>query len=293
MRARRRDGSLVEVYDGQGAAIRFFYENPVGQQLLRVLIRPRVSQAVGRILDAPISKGLIAPFIRKNKIPMEDYPPRQYQSFNDFFTRSIIPGRRAVPMEPEVLISPCDGKLTAIPITPDARFWIKGTEYTLESLLRDSELAQRYQEGVLLLFRLAVDDYHHYCVVADGILGENHVLPGVYHTVNPLAAEKRPIYRENTREYALLETTAFGRVLTMEVGALLVGKITNTLTPGKVSRGQEKGYFEFGGSTVILLMEPERVCLDADIAGNSENGEETLVRMGEKIGYAQSNRKSL
>lgn len=286
MKARRRDGTLVEVYDGQGGFIRFLYENLIGRQLLKILIRPWVSRGAGWFLDSGVSRFFVAPFIRKNKLSMEDYPPRRYRSFNDFFKRSIIPDKRPIPGNPKVLIAPCDGKLTAIPITPGKEFMVKGTAYTLESLLRSSELAQRYQGGTLLLFRLVVDDYHHYCFVSDGDLGENHRIQGVYHTVNPLAAEKHPIYRENTREYALLETRHFGTVLTMEVGALLVGRITNTALSGSVTRGQEKGYFEFGGSTVILLLEPGRVCLDEDIVRNSENGEETLVRMGERIGYA-------
>lgn len=284
MNSRTRDGRLVNTYDGQGAMIRFLYEKPLGQQLLKLLIRPGVSKAAGWCLSRGPSRLFVGPFVRKNRLDLTDYPERKYKSFNDFFTREIYPGRRPVDQDASHLIAPCDSKLTAIPITPEARFSVKGVEYTLESLLRDQGLSDRYQGGMLLLFRLSVDDYHRYCYVADGIKSENVRIPGVFHTVSPHAAEKLPIYRENTREYSLLETRQFGTVLMMEVGALLVGKIQNHHQAAEVRRGQEKGLFQFGGSTVLLLLEPGRVRLDADILKNSEGGEETIVKMGERIG---------
>ena len=284
MNSRTRDGRLVNTYDGQGTVIRFLYEKPLGQQLLKLLIRPGVSKAAGWCLSRGPSRLFVGPFVRKNRLDLTDYPERKYKSFNDFFTREIYPGRRPVDQDASHLIAPCDSKLTAIPITPEARFSVKGVEYTLESLLRDQGLSDRYQGGMLLLFRLSVDDYHRYCYVADGIKSENVRIPGVFHTVSPHAAEKLPIYRENTREYSLLETRQFGTVLMMEVGALLVGKIQNHHQAAEVRRGQEKGLFQFGGSTVLLLLEPGRVRLDADILKNSEGGEETIVKMGERIG---------
>ncbi len=230
MNSRTRDGRLVNTYDGQGTVIRFLYEKPLGQQLLKLLIRPGVSKAAGWCLSRGPSRLFVGPFVRKNRLDLTDYPERKYKSFNDFFTREIYPGRRPVDQDASHLIAPCDSKLTAIPITPEARFSVKGVEYTLESLLRDQGLSDRYQGGMLLLFRLSVDDYHRYCYVADGIKSENVRIPGVFHTVSPHAAEKLPIYRENTREYSLLETRQFGTVLMMEVGALLVGKIQNPPT---------------------------------------------------------------
>jgi phosphatidylserine decarboxylase len=72
----------------------------------------------------------------------------------------------------------------------------------------------------------------------------------------------------------------------MEVGALLVGKIVNHHGPAAVRRGQEKGYFQFGGSTVVLLLKKDTALLDEDILENSRNGIETVVKFGEKIGTA-------
>lgn len=287
MNSRTRDGKLVPVYDGQGKAIRFLYEKPIGQQLLKLLILPWVSNSAGWLLDRGISRCLVKPFVEKNHLDLSDYPRQSYCSFNDFFTRRILPEKRPMDMDPSHLIAPCDGKLTAYAIGPDAKFRIKGVHYTLEGLLRDQALAERYLGGTLLLFRLSVDDYHRYCYAAEGVLLPGRSIDGVLHTVNPFAAQRRPLYRENCREYGLLKTERFGTILTMEVGALMVGRIVNHHKAALVRRGQEKGYFAFGGSSVVLLLERDRLCLDEDIRKNSAAGEETIVRMGERIGVSR------
>ena len=162
---------------------------------------------------------------------------------------------------------------------------IKDTLYTLERLLKNKKLAERYLGGYAVILRLTVDDYHHYCYVADGEKSPDVKIPGVFHTVNPAANDVCQIYHENTREYCLLKTEQFGTIAMMEVGAMMVGKITN-LKPGacEVKKGEEKGYFEFGGSTIVLLLQHGKVRLDSDLIENSENGYETIVRMGERIG---------
>lgn len=284
MISRRRDGALVTTYDGQGKLIDGLYGTAPGRVLLWVLVRPWVSRLAGWFLDRRVSRRLVAPFVRKNHLELSDYPEREYRSFNDFFTRKVLPERRPVDPDPAHLVAPCDGKLTAISLWPGTRFSIKGVSYTLEELLGDETLARHYRGGTLLLFRLTVDDYHRYCYPADGVAGELVHLPGVYHTVNPRAAEVLPIYRQNTREYLTLATERFGRMVMMEVGALLVGRIVNHRGRSRVFRGEEKGYFAFGGSTVLLVLEKDQVRLDQDILRNSASGEETLVRMGEKIG---------
>lgn len=283
MISRQRDGTTVESYDGQGGVIRFLYGTRLGRLLLRPLIRPGFSKFMGLVLNSRISCAIVPGFIRKNHISMNDYPKKRYHSFNDFFTRTVLPERRPVDPVPEHLVAPCDSKLTLIFLKEDASFQIKGVSYTAETLLRSSELAQQFAGGTLLIFRLTVDDYHHYIYPMDGTPGPRVVIPGVYHTVNPYAAQKCPIYRENTREYVCTKT-ACGTLLQMEVGALMVGKIVNRSCTGPVRRGDEKGLFEFGGSTVILMLERGRFTPDADILRISLNAEETIVKMGEKIG---------
>ena len=288
MNSRTRDGALVEVYDGQGKFLRFLYEKPLGQQLMKLLIRPSVSKAAGWLLRTPLSRPAIGPFVKNNGIDLSEYLPARYRSFDEFFSREIRPEARRVDMDERHLIAPCDAKLTAVNLGETGIFRVKGVAYTLESLLRDGELAARYAGGTLLIFRLTVDDYHRYCHIASGTVTAPVRIPGVYHTVSPQGTAHAAVYRENTREYVQLQTERFGTLLIMEVGALLVGRIVNHPVSAPVRRGTEKGYFRFGGSSVLVLIPPGRVRLDADIVRNSEAGEETIVKMGEKIGTEQA-----
>lgn len=291
MNSRKRDGTLVEVYDGEGKIIDFLYGSGFGRGLLKVLVAPWVSNLAGWFLDSGLSRFLVKPFVKKNHLDLSDYPDRAYGSFNDFFTRTILPGKRTIDPREDCLIAPSDGKVTAFRLEENAAFRIKGSDYTLSSLLQSEKQAERYRGGWGLLFRLSVDDYHRYSYPVSGEKGENVRIPGVYHTVNPRAAEARAIYQENTREYTQIRSEQFGNLLMMEVGAMLVGRIKNLHGPRPVNRGEEKGYFEFGGSSIVLLLEPERFQPDADIVENSARGEETVVKLGESVGtkYLKNN----
>lgn len=282
-----RNGQTVEKKDGQQKILSLLYGTVGGRLLLKPLIQPCLSKLGGAILSAGASRILIRPFVRSAGICMEEYEPCVYKSYNDFFSRHIREECRPVDMEPTHLISPCDSKLTVLPITEDCHFTLKNTHYTVSSLLRDEKTASRYTGGWALIFRLAVDDYHRYCYAFQGHKGENIRIPGVFHTVNPVANDYYPIYKENTREYTVLSTREFGEVLVMEVGALMVGKIVNHHGEADVLRGQEKGFFQFGGSTIVMLLEPDRAVPDGDILENSRQGLETIVRFGEKIGVSR------
>lgn len=281
-----RQGNPVPGEDGQNRALHFLYNTKAGGWIVSVMIRPWVSNLAGKLMDSGISRIAIRTFAKKNRIDLSQYEDRKYHSFNDFFTRKIRPELRPVDMEKRHLIAPCDSKLSVYPITDTMQVQVKGAKYTLQTLLRDPELAKRFEGGWFLLLRLTKDDYHRYCYVDDGVKGENVRIPGVYHTVNPIAGEHYRIYRENTREYSLLESENFGSVLMMEVGAAMVGRIVNHHGAQQVLRGQEKGLFEFGGSTVILCMQKDRVLPDEDLLRNTANGAETVVRQGERIGIA-------
>ena len=272
---------------GQNRITRWLYGTVPGRALLPLLIRPAVSRLGGWFLDRGLSRLLIRPFVRSNCIPLSDYPPRRYRSFNDFFTRTILPEKRPVDRRAQVLVAPCDGRLTVYPIAEDSRFTVKGVSYTLPQLLRDPALAGRFSGGTLLLFRLSVSDYHRYIWSLDGVPEAYIRIPGVYHTVHPTAAAARAIYRENTREYTLQHTDRFGDVAVMEVGALLVGRIENHPLSGRVARGQEKGFFAYGGSTILMLLEPGRVEMDQDLLDRSVRDQETPVRLGQAIGPAR------
>ena len=287
MRQKTRDGHLIEGADGQDRLLAALYGCAAGRLLLKPLTAPGLSRLAGRFLSTKLSCVFIKPFIKSNRIDMSQFEPVEYASYNDFFSRRIREEARTVDMDPKHLISPADSKLTALPVTENGRFTLKHTEYTVGSLLKDPALSAEYVDGWALIFRLTVDDYHRYCYAFDAEKGENVVIPGRLHTVNPIANDFFPIYKENAREYTILRTERFGDVIAMEVGALMVGKIVNHHGAATVRRGQEKGYFQFGGSTVVLLLKKDTAVLDSDILENSRQGIETVVKFGEKIGVAK------
>lgn len=286
MKLKYRDGRLTETEDSQERMLAVLYGTVWGRMLLKPMTAPCLSRLAGRLLSSKASCLLIKPFVRKTGIDMTQFEKTEYSSYNDFFARKIRPDARPIDQTPDHLISPCDSRLTVLKITPKASFMLKQTRYSTVSLLRNKRIAAEYAGGYALIFRLCVDDYHRYCYVADGKKTRNIRIPGVLHTVNPIANDHYPIYKENAREYSILRTAEFGDILMMEVGALLVGKIVNHHEKAFVKRGQEKGYFQFGGSTVVLLFQADTIRIDEDIMENSRQGIETRVRYGEKIGIS-------
>lgn len=286
MKYKDRDGRIRIKTTNQDKLLRAIYQNTAARLLMRPLLCPSVSRAAGRLLDAWPSAFLISSFVRKQGIRLCEYEPKRYRSYNDFFTRRIRPACRPIDAAVEHLISPCDGKLSVFPIRSGSVFTVKQTAYTVGSLLQDEALGEQFEGGVCVLLRLTVDDYHRYCYIDDGYQGENHWISGCLHTVNPAAVEQVPVYKENSRCYCVMETKRFGSVVQVEVGAMMVGRIQNPQECCAIVRGQEKGYFAFGGSSVLLLFEKGRVRLDADLWENTKRGYETVVKQGSRIGVA-------
>lgn len=270
----------------QGKLLKLLYGNPVGRASLKLLTQPIVSYLAGAALDHPLSTAAIPPFVLKKHIKMDDFAEETYRSFNAFFTRPIKPAARPIDRDPEALISPCDAKLFVVPVTEEARFTVKGAEYSTAAFLGCRKLAAAYAGGQCLIFRLTPDDYHRYCYPDSCEVGKTRCIKGILHTVNPVSAEHVKAYHTNTRTVTMLHTEHFGRVLQIEVGAMFVGRIVNHPHGKHMERGIEKGYFEFGGSTVVLMLEAGKAEIDPQILRNSENGAETIVRYGSRIGRA-------
>ena len=269
----------------QDKVLSALYGNVVGRMLLCPLVSPWFSKLGGKLLSTRLSSVAVTPFVRANHIDLSMCEKQSFDSYNDFFTRKLKPEARPIDHAPDVWISPCDGRLSVYPITADGSFQIKHTHYTLESLLKNSSLAKRFLGGKLWLYRLCVDDYHRYIYPEGGIKSKNIRVPGIFHTVNPIANDHYPIYKENTREYCLIKTENFGTILMMEVGALLVGKIENKETgSGSVCRGEEKGNFAFGGSTIVVLTQEGKAVPENVYVEHTEQGIETKVKMGERVG---------
>ncbi len=138
---------------------------------------------------------------------MDEYEKADYKSFNEFFTRKIKAEKRPFPTDKSSLFSPCDGKLSAYK-NKDNTVLVKGSYYTINHLLCNSRLAKKYREGYCLVFRLAVDDYHRYAFVDDGIQEKSVKIKGIPHS-SACALNKYPVFVQNSREYAMMHTENF------------------------------------------------------------------------------------
>ena len=278
----RRTDTYEDIVQYGAGKLAFLYNNPLGRLLLGIAVSPFVSNVYAWKNSRKSSAKKIPGFIKEHNIDMSDYEDREYKSFTDFFTRKIRYGKRPVDMTPEALISPADSKLLVYEIEKDTTLRIKGRTYTADEILADSENAGEFAGGYALVFRLTVDDYHRFCYPDRGCLISRRQIKGKLHTVSPVSKDHK-IYMENTRAVNLLKTENFGTVAYIEVGAMLIGRIVDNGTD-VFEKGQEKGYFEPGGSTVVMLV--KNVEIDKDIMEQSASGIETKVRYGERIGRA-------
>ena len=263
--------------------IRILYGTIIGRAVLKILSRPFLSRCVGAFLNSGLSRWMVPLFIKKHHIDMDGYEKKKYISFNDFFTRR----RRAdcTDITPDHLISPCDGYLSVYPVDEKQTWRIKHVEYNLEKLLGSRELADHFSGGTCMIFRLTPQNYHRYCYVCSGERGVSKAIRGRLHCVRPAAYTSCPVFMENSREYTEIHTQRFGDMIQMEIGALLVGKIHNHYRKGKIiHQGMEKGYFEFGGSTIVVLVQEGRVNVNRQIMQNMKRGAETKIRLGEMVG---------
>ncbi len=266
--------------------IRFLYGTTAGRCLTKIILRTHADRLAVAFLRSGLSHPYIGWFARKHGIEIDRAQKNQFHSFQDFFAR-----RREgdlLDITPEHLISPCDGWLSVHPIREDSSFEIKGSRYRPEDLLQDQELARSYPGGDCLIFRLCPTDYHRYCYIDDGFQGKNHCIPGVLHSVQPIACETVPVYTLNTRCWCLLETDHFGPVVQTEVGALLVGGIVNPAQNHRFFKGMEKGHFELAGSTIVLLFQKERIHLLPELIEMLAEGKEVRVEQGMQIGTSRS-----
>jgi len=261
----------------------FLYGTVLGRGLLKIVQGLHLDRLAVWYLRSRLSKPYIARFAAKNGIALSREELSKFPTYRDFFLRE----RALVPVDgtPGHLISPCDGWLSAYSIAPDSTFTIKGSRYRVRDLLGDGALAENYEGGTCLVFRLCASDYHHYCYIDDGYQGPNHFMEGQLHSVQPIACEHYPIFTLNRRSWCLLQTEHFGPVIETEIGALVVGGIVNA-PEGPMARGWEKGYFDLCGSTIVLLLEPGRVQLIPAYADILDTEREQRVIQGQWVATA-------
>lgn len=264
-------------------ALHFLYNTAVGRFVLKLLTARPLSKLCGAFLSSRLSKPLIKGFVKNNNINLSDYKSSNFNCFNDCFCREIKPELRPIDTEKSHFISPCDALLSAYKIKNDTVLPIKQSSYTIKELLDNDEIYKKYENGVCLVFRLSVNHYHRYCFLDNLKIIKNRFIKGKLHTVRPIALKRYPVFIQNCREYTVMETENFGTVTQIEVGAMLVGKIKNHYTSGEFSKGEEKGMFLYGGSTIVVLLEENAVQIAPRYFENTNNYIETDVKMGEAL----------
>lgn len=267
--------------------LKWLYSSATGKVALNILFkRKTISSIAGWFMDCKFSAKRIPTFIEEHNINVSEFKVNdisQFETFNQFFYRKLKPETRPIG---EHLVSPADGKILAFQsLNNVSSFFIKGSEFTIESFLQNKDLAAKYEGGAMAIVRLAPADYHRFHFPASGRISKSKPIKGNYFSVSPLALQSSlRIFCENKREYSILESIKYGNILICDIGATMVGSIFQTYKPNStVNKGDEKGYFAFGGSTLVLLFEKGKITFDEDLVTNTKNGLETSIRMGENI----------
>lgn len=269
-----------------GGLMRWAYQSRAGKALTGFLFNRRwPSRLAGWYADSRWSRRQIAPVIRNLGIDTGelDTPVESYATFNAFFTRRLKAGARPFALEPAEVASPADGRVLVYPqLQQTTLLPIKGKSFTVDALL--GMPAAGYAGGSLAVVRLCPADYHRFHFPCDARVIAQHRIPGRYHSVNTLVvAMGVDVFSENERQVTLLENEQLGEFALVEVGAFGVGSIVQTFTGAEVRKGEEKGYFQYGGSTIVLLFRRERVEFCPDLVAHSAEGIETFLRAGELL----------
>lgn len=288
----RKTGNYEVEKVAGGALLNALYNTKAGKLGLELLVKRKIYSALtGFFCDTSLSKRNIAGFVKNFDIDLNECECRleDFNSFNDFFARKLKKTARPFDKAGELLLSPGDGRLQAWDnINSASVLQIKGMSYSLAELLQNELLAKEYDGGTYAILRLCPVDYHRFHFFDSGVCSEPVKVKGEYYSVNPVALGKVPeVFCRNKREYSIYKTDNFGEVLYVEVGATSVGSIIQTYTPdSRQDRGSEKGYFKFGGSTVLLFFKKGKVIIDKEIIEHTANSIETRVLAGDTIGKA-------
>lgn len=267
----RKKQSYIREKEEKEQLLNFLYNTGPGNFILKTVIaKPFFSKAAALYYKSGLSRGKIAKFGGDRE---------RYKSFNEFFTR-----KQNVDFDnhADSLISPAQSKLLVYKINDRQTVEIKGTAYNVSELIKSKKLAREFGLGYCLVFRLSTTDYHRYIYIDDCELLRSYKIKGRLHTIRAIAS-KYQVLRRNSREVTILNTDRLGKMVVIEIGALTIGKIVN-YNKKRAAKGEEKGYFEYGGSTIALLIKSGRADIDNDILQNSQKGIETKVDIGEKIG---------
>ncbi|BBG96066.1 phosphatidylserine decarboxylase 2 [Prunus dulcis] len=293
----RRTKRLVEelIDEKIVLSMRAIYQSKLGLGLLDTGakdILQSLSEKQGKKMNSVESAKDIPKFDQINLAEVK-HPLEHFKTFNEFFVRELKPGARPIAyMErDDVAISAADSRLMAFKSVDESlRFWIKGRKFSIQGLLGKDQCSNAFINGTLVIFRLAPQDYHRFHFPVSGTIQQFVHIPGCLYTVNPIAVNSKycNVFTENKRVVSILSTAEFGKVAFVAIGATMVGSITFSKKEGDhVKKGEEFGYFSFGGSTVICVFEKDAIEIDEDLLANSARSLETLVTVGMKLGVSK------
>ena len=270
--------------------LRFTYGNPLGQLALHALVKRSVfSRWYGWRMNRAASRAKIARFIENYGVNVTEFAaaPDSYHTFNAFFYRKLKPEARPIDPDPAAAVFPADGRHLGFPdLSQLDGIFVKGAVFDLRKLLGDDALAEQFRDGAMVMSRLCPVDYHRFHFPVAGVADTPRLINGPLYSVNPVALRRNiNIFTENKRAVTRIESPEFGTVLMLEVGATCVGGFEYTFIPGaRVTKGAEKGYFRFGGSSTITLFERGRIRLAGDLVEQSSRRTELYARMGDRLG---------
>ncbi len=265
--------------------LNFMYYTPLGRILLKAVFASHwFAFLSGLYYSSPLSKKSLEKFINQYSVDLTHCDKDDFASFNDFFTRKES---RKLTLNEDYLISPADSFMSVYTIKDNLQLDIKNRQYSISQLLKNSKYIDRFRDGICIVYRLTLSDYHRYIFTSSGNIVENTYIKGKLHTVRPMEGSCHN-YFENSRNINILETTNQGLVAHIEVGAMQVGKIVNHKTKGEYSLLEEKGYFQFGGSTIIQLFEKDTITIHDEITHHSNNDTPVKIKQGERIGYVKT-----
>jgi len=271
------------------------YNTNIGKWATDLIFRTKIaSRLYGWFNHRKWSAKKIGRFVRDFDIDIREFPSpiEDFASFNDFFVREIDPSKRPINSKKGVCIAPVDGKVLVYPVIDcHARFRIKRCTFNLSQLVCDTSVASRFDGGSMLISRLSLKDYHHFHFPDSGIPGSAKSISGKYYAGGPYALRSLvPFYTENYRMVTRFDSDHFGPMAIMEIGAFTVGSIRQCFQPGAhIAKGAHKGFFEMGGSTVVLLFRKGAIEFDEDLVKNSSEETETFVKFGDSVGNAVGN----
>lgn len=267
-------------------SIDFLYTSVPGRLLMKGIQNSAALPLAAKFMRSPMSRVMIKPYIRRNEINMDEFAGQKYNSFADFFARfrPLYHGE----IQEGMMISPCDGLLSVYDINDNSQLKVKGSLYRMCDLIPDAETAEKFRDGLCMIFRLRANDYHHFCYIDDCVHSKAHWIDGLLHAVQPIACSSVPVYRLNRRQWSLLDTRNFGLVAQIEIGAMLVGGMVHDKAGEEAKRGEEMGHFELAGSTIIQLFTNEAkksLNFVEKYRGITDTETELEIRQGDAVAY--------